>query len=367
MLFVSLILSALLLMAANGTVWRGRNPGTTIVGCSLLFGIGPFFLMCVLPAVTLQALLLCVSVIVWRASHRGPSFFLALSCGATLIAYGVSGMAALETERQYARLRLRYPYESMEDRLAVPKPVSNRAPLSAATALGLARMEREIGDHPNGLREFHLKLLHEQAVTLFINSPGFGIARMGNPTEQSLAGWVRREEVPLQPGSGISSPWSPGDSKRPPRDEEDPLSLMHDESIVDFVNPRGFGYFKDRSHVAGFETHRFSRVPDSKNRWKVQSLELVSLLLHDEPEVYVSDHLPRMDRLHRVSTRPPDRFERFGLDALRQGEDIFISQVEEGVRMLGGVRSVSQCLACHGGERGDLLGAFSYTLRSDGP
>jgi hypothetical protein len=142
---------------------------------------------------------------------------------------------------------------------------------------------------------------------------------------------------------------------------------MLEDSILDFVNPRGFGYFKDRRHVTGFETHRFSQVPASANRWKVQTLELVSLLLHDEPEVYVSSHLPRMDRLQGVPTRPLDRFEEFGLDALRHGEDIFTTKVVEGARMLGAVRSTRQCVDCHGGETGALLGAFSYTLRSDGP
>jgi len=72
----------------------------------------------------------------------------------------------------------------------------------------------------------------------------------------------------------------------------------------------GLRFIKDRRHVAGFETHRFSRVPAPANRWKVQTLELVSLLLHDEPEVYVSTHLPRMERRHGQPTRPLDRFER---------------------------------------------------------
>ncbi len=33
--------------------------------------------------------------------------------------------------------------------------------------------------------------------------------------------------------------------------------------------------------------------------------------------------------------------------------------------MLGAVRSAKQCVKCHGGSRGDLLGAFSYTLRAE--
>ena len=41
---------------------------------------------------------------------------------------------------------------------------------------------------------------------------------------------------------------------------------------------------------------------------------------------------------------------------------MFVRETSEGVRMLGAIRSVEQCMKCHGGERGDLLGAFSYSL-----
>jgi hypothetical protein len=136
--------------------------------------------------------------------------------------------------------------------------------------------------------------------------------------------------------------------------------------------------------VAGFIPHRFSQVPapadhvtmqnntlessadrDPTNRWQVQTLDLVGLLLHDEPVTYVSDHLPAMDELRRAPTRPLDRFETTGLISLRQGEDLFISRDGERLRMLGGISSIKQCVACHGGQRGDLLGAFSYTLQRD--
>jgi hypothetical protein len=367
MLFISLILSALLLLVTNWLAGRGRHAGTTIVCSSLAFMVGPFFLMCVLPAVALQALLLCGATIVWRATHRGPSFFLPLSCGATLVAYSLSGMMVLESERGYARLRDRYPYESMEGRLPTPQAVPGGTPLLPATAQRLSRLEGEIPEHANGYREFQLRTLHERAVALFINSPGFGVARMLHPSEAGLAANLSREPVPLQPGSRFTSMWSPGELERLPAADEATLGRVLEDSILDFVNPRGFGYVKDRRHVTGFETHRFSQVPAPANRWEVQALELVSLLLHDEPEVYVSSQLPRMDRLHGVPTRPLDQFERLGLGALRQGEDIFTTQVGEGVRMLGAVRCTRRCVACHGGERGDLLGAFSYALRSDGP
>src|SRR5258708_7015748 len=226
MLFISLILSALLLLIANGSAWRARHAGTTILCSSLAFMVGPFFLMCVLPAVALQALLLCGVTIVWRATHRGPSFFLTLSCGATLVAYGLSGMLVLESEREYARLRVRYPYESMEGRLPPPRAVPGGTPLLPAAAQRLSRLEEEIPEHVIGYRESQLRRLHEHAVELFINSPGFGAARMFYPSESGLAANLGRGPVPLQPGPRFTSLWSPGELERPPADDEAPLSHM---------------------------------------------------------------------------------------------------------------------------------------------
>jgi len=94
----------------------------------------------------------------------------------------------------------------------------------------------------------------------------------------------------------------------------------------------------------------------------------VGLLLHAEPVVYVSEHLPRMDEQREAPTRPLDRFEASALEGLRRGEDILVQETAGNLRMLGAIRNAKQCIECHGGERGDLLGAFSYSLRcNDGP
>ena len=247
----------------------------------------------------------------------------------------------------------------MEDRLPPPRAVPVSTTLLPAADQRLGRLEERI-PRAQCLREIQLEKLHEHVVGLFINSPGFGVARMFNPSESGLAQACRREPVPSQPGTRFTSMWSPGDFKPLPDDNEAPLGQMLADSILDFVNPRDFGYFKDRRHVAGFETHRFSQVPTSENRWKVQTLELVSLLLHDDPEVYVSSHLPRMNRLHDVPTRPLDRFESLALNELRQGDDLFTTQGKEGVSpMPGAVRSTKQCVSCHGGERA-APGGVSY-------
>jgi hypothetical protein len=75
---------------------------------------------------------------------------------------------------------------------------------------------------------------------------------------------------------------------------------------------------------------------------------------------YVSANLPRMEELRDAPTRPLDPFEVVGLEALRGGKDLFARGTDKQARMLGAIRATRQCLQCHGG---DLLGAFSYTLR----
>lgn len=132
---------------------------------------------------------------------------------------------------------------------------------------------------------------------------------------------------------------------------------------MDFVNPDGFGFIKDRRRVAGFQAHQFSQVPGPAERWAVQTVDLMGLLLHDEPVAYVSARLPRMEELREAPTRSLDGFEAAGLEELRRGEDLVVGGTPTGMRMLGAIRSAKQCVQCHGSERGDLLGAFSYTLQ----
>jgi hypothetical protein len=248
-----------------------------------------------------------------------------------------------------------------------PKHDGDALKLVPATEARLASIESKIADNVSRWREFQLRFLHEYSVRRFVDSPGFGQSRMPTVSNWGLMVGIDRGPVPLQPGSASEVTWSPGDARPLAPGDEAPLGHLLVASIVDFVHPRAFGYYKDRRHVAGFAPHRFGdEVPRSEERWKVQRLELISLLLHEEPVVYVSDRLPAMDRMHDTPTRPLDRFERFGLDTLKRGEDLFVSDAPDGLRMLGAVRSVKQCVDCHGWGRGDLLGAFAYRLKPAG-
>jgi len=391
MLIISLILSVLLLLGSNWIVFRAQKQVAKTVGLSMAFVLAPFFLMCILPpVVTVQGLLFSLCVIFMRNSPRGPFFFLKFSCAATVVAYAIAGSAAWRETREFARLRSLHPYESMVERVPEPRSGSRERPLSAAAALRLVRFETEIRDDEiaGWYRNTQLKMLHENSVGMFINSPGFGFTRMIRPHESSLtAKYVQEQPTLSQPGPRVTLAWSPGEFERPLANDEAFLGWMFEDSVVDFVFARGFGFVKDRRHVAGFFPHQFRFVPAPTSHWKVQddgeskytkapsptrpwklrTLDLVSLLLHEEPAVYVSEHLPRMDELRGAPTRPLDRFEAMGLNAVRQGEDLFISRDGEGLRMLGALYSLKQCVTCHGGARGDLLGAFSYRLQTDEP
>jgi hypothetical protein len=144
---------------------------------------------------------------------------------------------------------------------------------------------------------------------------------------------------------------------------------FHRESYFNFVNATGFGYVVDRNHVAGFQSHQFRQLPsfsppEESRSWKLEALDLLSLLKHPEPVAYVSDDLPRMEELRHAPVRPLDAFESKALAALRRGEDLEVSSGPERIRMLGSVRAAQQCIRCHDVDRGELLGAFSYRLRS---
>jgi hypothetical protein len=59
-----------------------------------------------------------------------------------------------------------------------------------------------------------------------------------------------------------------------------------------------------------------------------------------------------------------DVFEMEGLEELMAGKDLYIRAKEGTIRVLGPVRAGKACLKCHTDAKdGDMLGAFSYTLR----
>ena len=131
----------------------------------------------------------------------------------------------------------------------------------------------------------------------------------------------------------------------------------------DFLDPK-FGVPK-LGAVDGPVAVLFKDRLDKKKHkdWEIKTLDLVGLVKYDHPVVYVSEKLPDMKSLKDVPTRFLDFFELAGVEDLQKGHDLFIRTKEETVRVLGAIRAQNECIRCHGGEQGDLLGAFSYTLR----
>jgi hypothetical protein len=253
---------------------------------------------------------------------------------------------------------------SLEDRLPA-RASAEASPLSHEIAARLDRLESSFElDSPGRRRNYALRQLHEHAVRVFIDQPGFGVTRMSGISERSLRDELRDTEIISQPGMRLppASLAATLEGQKPLKQGSEDIIALHEKGLIDFVYPSGFGYFRDRQHVAGFQAHQFSKVPPSPDPWRLQTLDLVGLVVHDAPLAYVSDSLPRMDELRDSPTRPLDEFETTGLAALRRGEDLFASASAEGMRALGAVRSTKQCLTCHEGARRDLLGAFSYTF-----
>jgi hypothetical protein len=243
----------------------------------------------------------------------------------------------------------------------------------------LKQIEAEVeAIEQNWGRSASLELFHRDAVQLFMSSPGFGPGRSLRPSP----GRAEPKEYPLIPfdtdDSGATtddllaheSPNANGAAVSTSVALPPYLWIARDSALVNFVNSEGFGSVRDREHVAGFQPHQFSNGVGfgKKDGWRVRRLQLVSLLKFEEPAVYLSDHLPRMDRLgDGTTTRPLDSFERDALETLRRGEDLIAVPGERVLRVLGSIRAARQCLHCHTAERGELLGAFSYVLQPGPP
>jgi hypothetical protein len=354
---LSLILLALAIFATRGGRWRL----IPLFVCGLIFTFGPPIAFGLgYPAVAYQFVVLAILAPTLRATGRGEQLAAPVAVATTGLIYGLATWTALEHHFEYNRLRTLYAYESMEDRLPVPDGTLRTTPLPAAANLHLSELEADALEGSAHSRTRLLGELHEDVVGLFVNSSGFGEARLRRPSDAELSvGDVPPVAQPVPRASPASTPEPP----TPAPTAESRLTRLHFESTLDFANLAETGYFKDRRHVAGFRPHRFSKVPGASLKVGVETVDLISLLRHDGPVAYVSADLPRMDELRDASTRPLDRFEAGALKQLRQGEDLLVEEADTRLRMLGSIRSVKQCVQCHGGARGDLLGAFAYTLR----
>jgi hypothetical protein len=349
----------------------------------------------------------------WRAAQ--------VSLLATVLAGIACGAMWYSQYRELAALSDAYPAVSISDRLAYENRGHQRterdAPDSATEANSdnhelappianeLVRLEEKLNNwnSPDYWRWPHrnralarLSSIHERMVSEFSIALGFGASRMSS-------GNVGREDVEIPDLPYLAAPETPeftsdatlSETPGAPDDigpgqiikgeiakvensirnspDRETLRDVHEAGVADFSNCEGFGFFANREQVFGFQSHGFRHPPKmpeatiATSRWRIASLELVSLLKNEIPAVYISKNLPRMDELAEAPARPLDGFETDALAQLRSGDEIVVKEEADEVRMLGSLRAAKQCTECHSVNRGDLLGAFTYRLRRDVP
>jgi hypothetical protein len=381
MLWTSLLISCVFLFIANLLAFQKKLGEASAVG---FFGIVGGWL-CAGPAIALTGLLTGLGGLLFWFQGARPRGFLIYSLGAMLASHLIVGLFVVVPISERHELRVSYPAQSLSSRLAYESRIqgigsqggsSDQRALNATAKSHLEELENEVKE--DTLRVIMLGRLHENVVEDFIDSPGFGVARVIRPRKHHIdlpeAASISFPPPAYDPETGgvdidpiLKPDQSPTSEKNLPTDEN--LWGLHRDSVIDFVNPKGFGYVKDREHVRGFQSHQFHAMPclpeSSQTRWLIQKIELVSLLTHDEPVVYVSDHLPRMDELRAAPTRNLTDFEKLALDALKSGTDLKVQSSANRIDVLGSIRAVTQCVKCHDVSRGDLLGAFSYYLKRD--
>lgn len=360
MLIPELLLSCLVLWASYRAIQPSAHPAIVVLATGGVIAVGVLSFLLSLPAGVIQAVLLVLAIAVWRLRRWAPDGFVPTAVMSIGLAYVVSFVLVWQ---ELEELRQRYPYVSMEDRLPEPKDHLRGEAVTGAAALLLSEWdEKRSGmDEVQFLRFLYLDELHTGMVAVFVKRAGFGLARMPVMSERGLRVGLRTEPPPQQPAAA----WSTERVPTPGTFQDEPTrDVAYQEShrlaVFGFANPRGFGLQDDNRRVVGFQSHGFSASPPPPRMLTLRKLDLIGLVLHDEPTAYVSDRLPGMEELADAPTRPLDEFESEGLKVLQGGEDLYVRKAPELVRLLGSVRSGKQCVSCHGGRRGDLLGVFSY-------
>lgn len=372
MLFFDMVMAVPLLLFANLAAHGGRisaKVGGVVFGLMvpvyILWGLLDF-----LPLGLLVLFLLGLFGIRWLGGMRWAWFFPA-SLVALVAAFGIPIIIVLQREPLLDGARQAYPVVDLEKTLPAPKSGPGKIQLASGTLKHLEDLDA-LEVRTENFEAFRnedygdiLRKIHTEKVVEFVNSPGFGFARLSSSDYLNYSLWKLKErDIPIpqsgQPFSSASEPQElPGNSDSP---EQSGLLAMHRNGIKSFANPNGFGYVKDRNHVAMGEKHRFQEQPKAAPGFSLRRVELMGLLLFDEPVVYVSANLPRMEELRKAPTRGLDSFENKALAHMQKGSDMLAGTTPEGVRMVGAIRSAKTCVKCHGGQEGDLLGAFSYVL-----
>lgn len=376
------------------TRWRAKASLLAALGLAIAFAFaGSKLLM----AQGLFTAFLCVFCAATKSRDRGV-YLSAVVAGGAVMFFKVTLVDSMAKMREgwladREVLRREFPMEQLDQRLEYEgtEPVDENSKIRKRPEYEGRELQLFGGPeyHKMEYRKAALKHIHDREYDAFIRRSGFGLFRMKQ---------VQREEIQVADNGPLPLPPIPADdlddtsltteqltarrAKRLPAVDRGNLNQLHGNGLTDFLDRARMGYVRAPRLVAGFIPHRFTKMPTPErepestddeparrkdkpapsNRWRITSLELVSLLKHKQPAVYVSRYLPRMDLLKTAPTRALTEFETEALRQLRNGESLVHRRMTDHHVMLGAVRAKKSCLRCHFVKTGDLLGAFSYEL-----
>ncbi len=374
MLYFSLILSVVSL----GCLFlfnRGKSDGVyrpVVVG--LVCAVGP---MCIFPAVfpgfLVSLFVGLFAVGLWKREWLPRYSAIPLMGISIFLGHLVPYLLVVRSDmRRYDEIREAIEILNPDDRLTRPaKPAIEAVPLLDDLDY-LEVATQRLRKH--NARELRFSRLHERQINQFVDNPGFGVARMILPLSEKEYYLPNREPIP-QPYK-IATSQSRTAIDHPTLSPVAKIHRLHQSSVVEFAFAFGWGWGRKPDEFLGFQPHqlgtRMKHEPPPvddwsltvEDEWKVASLELIGLLAHPKPTVYMTANLPRMDEAKTAPTRDPDEFETAGLKAIAKGQELYFgkSRTEPLLRMVGGLRAAKSCANCHGCREGELLGAFSYTL-----
>ena len=181
-------------------------------------------------------------------------------------------------------------------------------------------------DWPDRERE-ELAKLHSDTVRQFSEREGFGENRM-----------------PVKPPKPLMSEESQTVYRIFHSDLDQNASNIHAEDL-DFLNSRESDGAKQ----------------GEKTRWTVRKVQLVGLTKNPNPIVYLTDSLPKMDKVAEIPTRGLDEFENHALQLIARGQELHTKVNGSSIRMMAPIFATANCVKCHE-PQGKLLGAFSYEI-----
>jgi Protein of unknown function (DUF3365) len=243
--------------------------------------------------------------------------------------------------------------EATVDAVVPPPVIETAAIVEPAKSAEERKKELPQGkshDRQDALLASMVQVLHSEAYQRFISQPGMGMSRM-MPTLSVLP---REWKVPEWTSEELAK-------EQPPVTGAKDLSLIHRFSL------KSFGASNTKTATERWdEMAKEIRSKELKKEylWEIKSLDLVGLVMHESPVVYVSEKIPEMKDLKKKPTRELDVFESEGLEELASGKALYVRSKADTIRVLGPIHAAKNCLKCHGdAKEGDMLGAFSYTLR----